>query len=592
MSSIGQHKAEGRLPKELCTALWTRVLSRLENGEVLIVNQHFQDALESDFVELTGVEASAAAKTKIRHMVTEVNKRHPETYVARGVRNAVSRAFDEGVRKLKWDVTKIQSQGANTVRRFSKLEGILDLLADANIDPNKIDFYNSVKDVLVKLAENRQPDSAPAQAVSDAQLEAFKVQLRGIMGPDVADMSPGSGEADSAVEEAVASGEVSQQEAQQRAKQQEKRRSELVKQETEKVPQHVASYVERGDLTEEEAEKVKALSDVEQHLKKGEIDETEASRIRNSLLAGASRDELDKKVKAVVEHSVRYLAVFESMRRIGEQADPALKFLIRHKQVVVTNDGAGVNPVPTLQELMDDSALLEGLIDVMERKDHELRMVSVRLPPYNSVAARGMERISNLTIEEDFVTDLRMSTLDDISDQLNSADAVVRVRPAADTVCLINLIDHVTKRTWFRKELRMLRIAHSLEEFFRSTSDLKEARHQAENFLNVRVRRLFPDMSSDEGAEIKLRGAQMIDEIEQKILNERQEAAEEQRKKAEEAEKANLPRQAPRRRMTSSSARMKKNWGWLSDASRCGWRAISGASRTRSCQIKRILLST
>ena len=524
------------MPKELCTALWTRVLSRLEKGEVLIVNQHFQEALESDFEELTGVEASASAKTKIRHMVTEVNKRHPETYVAKGVRNAVSRAFDEGVRKLKWDVTKIQSQGANTVRRFSKLEGILDLLADANIDPRKIDFYNCVKDVLVKLEGNQ--DSAPAQAATDAQLEAFKTQLRGIMGPDVADTSPGSGEADSAVEEAVASGEVSQQEAQQRAKQQEKRRSELVKQETEKVPQNVASYVERGDLTEEEAEKVKGLSDVERRLKKGEIDETEASRIRNSLLAGASRDELDKKVKAVVEHSVRYLEVFEAMRRIGEQADPALKFLIRHKQVVVSNDGAGVNPVPTLQELMDDSALLEGLIDVMERKDHELRMVSVRLPPYNSVAGRGMERISNLTIEEDFVSDLRMSALDDISDRLNSADAVVRVRPAADTVCLINLIDHVTKRTWFRKELRMLRIAHSLEEFFRSTSDLKEARHQAENFLNVRVRRLFPDMSTDEGAEIKLRGAQMIDEIEQKILNERQEAVEEQRKKAEEAEKS------------------------------------------------------
>ena len=122
---------------------------------------------------------------------------------------------------------------------------------------------------------------------------------------------------------------------------------------------------------------------------------------------------------------------------------------------------------------MDDATLLEGLIDVMERKDHELRMVSVRLPPYNTVAGRGMERIKNLTIEEDFVSDLRMSTLDDISDRLNSSDAVVRVRPAADTVCLISLIDHATKRTWFRKELRMLRIAHSLEEFFRSTTTSK-----------------------------------------------------------------------------------------------------------------------
>ena len=102
--------------------------------------------------------------------------------------------------------------------------------------------------------------------------------------------------------------------------------------------------MERGDLTREEAAKVKALSDVERRLQKGEIDETEASRIRNSLLEGSSRDELDKKIKAVVEHSVRYLQVFEAMRRIGEKADPALKFLIRHKHVVVSSDGAGVNP--------------------------------------------------------------------------------------------------------------------------------------------------------------------------------------------------------------------------------------------------------
>ena len=111
------------------------------------------------------------------------------------------------------------------------------------------------------------------------------------MGPVAAEASAEAEEMKAAAEAAVASGEVSQQEAQQRTRQEEKLRSKLEKQETAKVPQIAASYVERGDLTREEAAKVKALSDVERRLQKGEIDETEASRIRNSLLEGSSQDE-------------------------------------------------------------------------------------------------------------------------------------------------------------------------------------------------------------------------------------------------------------------------------------------------------------
>ena len=124
---------------------------------------------------------------------------------------------------------------------------------------------------------------------------------------------------------------------------------------------------------------------------------------------------------------------------------------------------------------------------------------------------------------------------DELSDRLNSPDAAVRVKPAADIRCFISLVDHVSKRTPFRKELRMLRISQSLEQFYRSTSDMKEARHQAENFLNRRLRRMFSDMSTDETNEIKECGSQMLDAIEQKILEERRAEVEAQRLKKEEA---------------------------------------------------------
>ena len=85
-----------------------------------------------------------------------------------------------------------------------------------------------------------------------------------------------------------------------------------------------------------------------------------------------------------------------------------------------------------------------------------------------------------MTIAEGFLEDLRKLDSDGMSDRLNSSDPQVRVRPAADMRCLISLVDHLIKPTRFRKEIRVLRITQTIEEFYRSTSDTKEARQQAE----------------------------------------------------------------------------------------------------------------
>ena len=182
---------------------------------------------------------------------------------------------------------------------------------------------------------------------------------------------------------------------------------------------------------------------------------------------------------------------------------------------------------------MDNGTLLHSIVEIMERKDHEIRLLDVRLPPYNSIVQRWLEKLDNLTIEEHFVDELRQLSGDEMSERLNSADETVRARPAADMRCFIHLVDHVVKRTRFRKKIRLLKVAQALEklgrnieEFYHSIPDAKKARHQSEQFLNRRLLRLFSDVSSDESKEIKQRSTALIDTIEQKILGGRQNAVE------------------------------------------------------------------
>jgi hypothetical protein len=231
------------------------------------------------------------------------------------------------------------------------------------------------------------------------------------------------------------------------------------------------------------------------------------------------------------------------MKRINPHCDQALGFLIEHKDTVTAEHFSGEELAPAWHRLSSDGELLQGVVDVMDRKDHELRLLSVRLPPYNYIMKRGLEKIGNMTIQVSFLDELRRLSTDEVSERLNSPDAAVRVRPAADMRCLICLVDHAIKRTPFRKELRLLRIRQSIEEFYRTAPDVQEARRQAESFLNRRLRRLFPNLSPEETGEIRQLGMGIIDDIEKRILAEaeaRQREAEQQQEAAVEGEELEL----------------------------------------------------
>jgi len=314
-------------------------------------------------------------------------------------------------------------------------------------------------------------------------------------------------------------GELDPQEFDERIRQETRRAAELEKQERAKQPQRLDVYVARKELTEGEAIKLRALYRIDQQAARGEIDAQEAEIQRNRVMKRVFRDQLKQKVDDLTAKSVRYLQVFEAMKRISPGCDPGLGFLIENKEVVTVKEGDSTGELRDFcAKLREDDEMLRNVLAIMDRRDHELRLLTIRLPPYNSIMKTGLEKIGNLIIEKDFLEDLRALSLDDMSDRLNDPDQAVRVRPAAEMRCFINLVDHVVKPTLFRRELRMLKIALTIEDFYRSSQDPDQARKQVDKFLQSRLRRLFPDSSGEERKELQERSRDLIEEVEVRVL--------------------------------------------------------------------------
>jgi hypothetical protein len=546
------------IPRLLLATMWSRIADRLRAGEVLITPEDFQGALAEEYVVLTGGELAGEARNYVHQVVEGVNAKYPETYVTQGIQNGVNKAFGEGVRALRWTEAKIQARGAESLRNFSRRGSVRELLDEVNVRIDQLNLLQIVTDSIEEIRDEgvsgpRVADIAgsfgrdlsltssdpPVQPAKETpiSLELFEDAIGSLTSSDPpvqpAKETPISPELfedalNSELQEAISSGDVEADEVRQRSAQEEKKGRQLLAHEMRKIPQRLDQLVEEGTLTKEEAGQFimqPRLHDVHKQLPAGYTHATAAlhpftnTRVRNSLADGETREEIESKVREAVEQSSRYLHAFDSMRKIDTKYDDALAFLIRYKQTVVTDDLDPDEIAAVQRELADDAGLLKRLIDVMERQDHEIRMISVRLPPYNYIVKRGIEKIANMTVEESFLDELRHLDVDDISERMNSDVSEIRVKPAADMRCMVSLIDHVGKKTAFRKEIRMLRIGLTIQEFFDSTSDIQEARHQAENFVNSRIRRLFPDMSPDETAEIRQRSAEIIDKVEQQVLD-------------------------------------------------------------------------
>jgi len=182
---------------------------------------------------------------------------------------------------------------------------------------------------------------------------------------------------------------------------------------------------------------------------------------------------------------------------------------------------------PIITGLVEELETLHQLIGMMDRQDAEVRMMAAHLPPYNQVVRRGQARIDKLLVEEEFIDLLREGTSKEVIEKLGSGDRKERARFAASMLSVNALIGSLIKRTPFRKQVRVLKIDLIVEEFFRSTEDVEEAREKAQDFLRTRLQKLYPDITEEEAAEIQEHGGEIIAACEQKVLAEQAERAKE-----------------------------------------------------------------
>ena len=497
------------LPAEVHSQLWERISVRLERGDALITTDDFQAALETEYYSVTGSDLSPTLRDLFRDAVDNFNREHPDQYVAVGVMNGVTRAFQSGVFKLDWDVLKIEASGESTIARFKTRDRVMGFLREVRVTSDMIDATSCVRHAIDVVSGHQEPLERrdPSEPLEAAE----------------APPTPVSEDA----QEALKDGTVSESEVSGRVAEQGRAREEIERRELDKAGNRVNSYVQQGLITSEEGEKIRELRSIDQRVASGEIDQAEGERLRNSLLSSDARREIERKLRGAVDYAVRFLEAFEAMGRISTSSDEALRFLIFHKNIL--DDARRPEEMGrAVEELISDPELLHGVLDIMDRKDQEIRMISVCLPPYSHIIKRGTEQIGNLVIEEEFVDQLRELDADEMSERLNSEEAELRIRPAADMKCLIAIINYLIKPTPWRKEMRLLKVQQTIEEFYHATDNIEEARHQAENFLKRRLRRVFKDLTSDERSTIEERGADIIKAVEQKVLSARQAAAEQE----------------------------------------------------------------
>ena len=223
-------------------------------------------------------------------MVAAVNDTHPETYLAHGVQNSVSRAFEAGVRKLKWDTAKIQARGVPAIHRFRKQDNIRKLFHEMNIETLEIDIIACVQQAVRATAA--QPQALPGHSTSVPQ------------------------PADSSLEMAVEKGDIDRRDAEHRVLQQQRMQDRLEDAEVAKVPDNLSSYVTRGLLTQDEAEIIGELHQIDLREKQGQIEKREADEYRDRVISPAGRDQLNAKVRNATAENVNYLQVFESLKKL------------------------------------------------------------------------------------------------------------------------------------------------------------------------------------------------------------------------------------------------------------------------------------
>jgi len=516
MTEETQDIAEELVPADLRGELIALLGDRLTAGEPLIASSHFQKAMEEGYHVLRGNYPSEAVKSCLGKVFAEVARENPEALVVPGVENWIARAILGKVRKNGWGITETQIEGQNLLRQFLHQDQARAVLLQLNLKPTDLNLRNCMRSVLNAVAGKDDPGRKRA----DARLAEVKVKLRAQPSSD----RPSAAGLDQLLAGPAAEPDAAEVES--RTDEQKKLKAGIRQQQMANLMNNLETYVEEGRLSEKDAVRLQELNKVEKALKSGRVSREQGSKMRNSILAGGVRTEIQKKLREEVDYVVVYAQVFEALQRIDSKNDPALRFMINHQRAVNTDGKEEVEWKPVVDELIEELETLHQLIEIMDRQDAEVRMMAAHLPPYNQVIRRGQNRMENLVIEEDFVDLLRAGTRDQIIVKLGGSDRKERVRLAASMLSVNALVTTLLKDTPFRKQVRALKINLIVEEFFRSAVNVAEAKEKAEVFLLKKLPRLYPDITAEEAVEIQEQSREILAACEQKVFAEKATQAE------------------------------------------------------------------
>lgn len=509
------------LAPELRAKLLEYLGDRLSTGEVLVMPEQFAKATEEGFIALTGEAVTDQIRQELARFVAAANAEDPTQLLAPGFENWVSLSVLASVRKAGFGITEVQEQGTQLIRDLMRTDPARALLEQLGLKAQLINMSKCHRFVANRIAgrqDDGQKNASARLAAAAAERLAEAERLALTLDPSVG--------AEERIE-ALLEGPVSipdEAEVEARRTSEKAARVRLRQEQMGDLVANLDNYISLGRITQEDADRLRKAHQVDQAVRSGKIDGEKGSKIRNSILSGQARDRIERHTKEALDYAVAYLQVFEALGRIDPRFDPALRFLVCHGDPInedATESGAPAGLGPVVEALMLEPDVLRLLIDMMDRKEAEVRMIAARLPPYSLIVKRDQGRLQRVAVDEDFITQLREMSVEDLSSLLHSGDRKQRARPAAAMMSLTVLINRLIKPTPIRKELRMLKMNLIIEEFYHATNDVEQARQRAQEFLNFRLKTLYPDLSREETEELQRRGEEIVQRVEEKVLAER-----------------------------------------------------------------------
>ena len=468
------------LQAELKLALWRGIERRLRRGDVLITSEQFLRAMLKEFRRQVRIDADMATKRQLLKMIIGVNEARPETYLTLGIRNAINQFVRQARERSQGEeiseVTEMISRTIKEGRTAFFLESIGIEVDDHTVTPK-------LEQAILRIVEGKRLKAAPRRQTQ---------RRRRRTGPNMAAvrttaMEEATEEAKPEIEELPG-----EEEQQQRVAEEEQKTEDLAREELAKAPRNLEAYLQQKLLTEEEADNIRTLHGIDQRLADGEIVEGEANRLRSEIEESV-REKLQQRLRAAVDHTVHYLSAFEALRRLPPERDGALKMLIRHKNQVSADPEAGIDLSVVTSALREDDELLEQLATLLERKDHETRMLAAGMPPYRHIYTHG-SKIGSWTVREDYVDELRNLTREEVSERLNSEDDQVRVKAAADVKCMVALLAMLMFSSAFHNEVVRLRVLLRMRRIFEGSTNEHEGRNRVQQFLRRRLASVYPDL--------------------------------------------------------------------------------------------------